>query len=573
MSCWQHGAHYIQRVARSERSVVGLDGRGRRTKPREVGSGSSASGGGGLRGRVLVGPLVGVVLAGAFGASAAAQERDDARVVPTSAVLGDAIESAPRSSLGELDAVRRAVESSPALRATRFDRDAALAAVRSAIGARGATFTANAQGSHNESFNAAPTAVTRGQQDTLSLGATFSAMTDLGTTFDLGLSSSVGWRTANLNPSMATLFSLGPNYGTTLTLDLRQPLLRGAGEDATLGARRQAEAAREAADYDARTAASQLVRDVVVAHRELAYAEDARSVSRDAVTLAEQQAREAETRVSLGTVARTEALRFAAELASARRTLRAADVTVETAALTLAQLVGVTVPAASGLHAERDDAPIVGRLVLAELVEDALASSPELASLAANVESLRARERTLADADEVRLDVIAQLGVGVLYNPTTISDFTLPDGRPALSATGGVELELPVGDSQARADRQQASAAVDAAIARQEARRTEIERDVASAIATLIAARERAGLANEAASIAHELAEAERTAQRLGTATSLEVVVAQQSERTSALDALRAEADAREAEVRLADLTGALLARYGVEVANTGGAR
>jgi outer membrane protein TolC len=472
--------------------------------------------------------------------------------------------AASAQTLSEAEAVRRAVETSPTLRAARLDEDAARAAIRIAEGARRPSMTASAEGYRTESLVAAPGGVTRQEQHGVALASSVAAQTHLGTQLGLGVTSSVGWRTANLNPSTTTLFSLGPNVATAFTVDLRQPLLRGAGEDATLGARRQAESTHDAARLEAEQAASALVRDVLVAHRELAYAESALEVSEAAVELAATQAEQARVREQLGTAPRTEALRYHSELAAARRSLRAAQAAVTTAAIGLGALLGLD--RSAPLHAEIAPRDLSERARVEAQLEAAMARSAELRALAASVSAAEARVRTLADAEQPRLDLVAQLGMGVLYGADTLGTLALPDGRPSFSGTAGLEVELPFGATQARAELDQARAQLEAAEARYEARRIALAGEVAEQRALCDSAAERLALAEEAARIATELAEAERGAVALGTATALEVIAAQQSARAARLEVLRAEADLRESQARLAHLVGDLLQRFGVSV-------
>jgi outer membrane protein TolC len=196
------------------------------------------------------------------------------------------------------------------------------------------------------------------------------------------------------------------------------------------------------------------------------------------------------------------------------------------------------------------------------LTQAARESSSELLALEADVLAATERERTAADTDQARVDLVGSFAAGVLFDDESIATFQLPGDRPALSGSLGLEVELPLGTSQVEAEHDLASAQQDAALARYEDREQEIAGRVASLRATLIATAERIERATEGERVATELAEAEREGLRLGTGTTLEVLEAQQSERDAKLERHRAQADYASAEAELAHLTGALVGRF-----------
>ena len=126
----------------------------------------------------------------------------------------------------------------------------------------------------------------------------------------------------------------------------------------------------------------------------------------------------------------------------------------------------------------------------------------------------------------------------------------------------GLELELPLVRSAAAAEHARALAQVTAASARYQARAQAIDAQVAELHARLAAAGERVALARTMAEAAQELAEAERNRLQLGTATSIDVVQAQQSEREAELQHLRVRVDQVQTALQLDHLTGALLVRH-----------
>lgn len=474
--------------------------------------------------------------------------------------------------LSEHDAIVRALRTSPRLRAALADRDAASAQVRAADGARLPVLVLGASGYHTETFAGASNGVARNMQDGGSVDGAVRFSTDLGTTIELGIRSAIGWRSVNRDPSTTTLFTIGPNYSGEVTLGLRQPLLRGAGDDATLAPRRQAEAARLAAEQQVAQSASQLVLDVLVAHRELWYAEEAHRVTEESLAATRRQHEESRLRFEeLGTIPRTEMLRYASERASVEQSVARAQAEVESRAIELGRLLGLSPAESLALRAGIADVDPAPPATLELLAEAASQRSPELLALEADLQAAAERERAARDADQPRLDLTSDLAVGALFNDTTIGPFQLPGDRPAFSAMVGVEFELPLGQSQQSAERQIAASQHDSARARYEERAQAIVAETAQRRTEIIAAARRVELAEDAAALARELAEAERQKVALGTATALEVVQAQQAEREAVLAGLRARADYAAAEARLAHVTGVLIDRFAPD-ARMGGA-
>src|SRR5690606_21825461 len=114
-----------------------------------------------------------------------------------------------------------------------------------------------------------------------------------------------------------------------------------------------------------------------------------------------------------------------------------------------------------------------------QLAAAAAAASPELAALEANVEATRIDSLSARNGARARVDLVGTAGLAGLWNDdwtpsaTVTTDplpgLALPGGRPALFATLGLEVELPMGPSRGRAERARAEAQLAAAEARYEA--------------------------------------------------------------------------------------------------------
>lgn len=85
----------------------------------------------------------------------------------------------------------------------------------------------------------------------------------------LGFDFSNRWSHTNRDVSTIEDVTLGPDQSALLTLGVRQPLLKGAGEGPVLSGLRQAKARSRAATAAQSAAASQVAHDVLVAYGEL----------------------------------------------------------------------------------------------------------------------------------------------------------------------------------------------------------------------------------------------------------------------------------------------------------------
>lgn len=461
-------------------------------------------------------------------------------------------------------AVARALEANPTRHAADADLRSAQAQVRATEGARVPVLVVGADGQIQESFSGTSRGIARNSSSRIGGTVALRYTTELGTQIEVAIDGGSAWRSVNLTPGTTDTVTIGPNYSAQARVDARQPLLRGAGDDATLGATRQAEAARTAAERTREQTLSQIALETLTAYWELWYAQEAVRVHEEALAVAAQQHEAERLRVEqLGTSAPADLLQLAQQRASIEESLALARSTRETRAIALGRLLGMQpesalVLVASGDPPDAANPPPVTRL--ADLARDA---SSELLALRAQVEAARQRVRTAADADQPRLDLLGSAAVAALWNETTIDGFQLPGDRPAFGGMIGLELELPLGSSQAAAEHEGARAELEAAEARYRAREQQLVAELASARVEVETSSRQVALSTETARLARELARAEAERLAIGTTTPLSLVVAQQNQRESELRTLRAVVDRVNAELGLAHRTGQLLVQTG----------
>lgn len=458
-------------------------------------------------------------------------------------------------------ALAAALDANPNVRSTLLSIVAARAGTRAARDARTPVLRATVDGAYRESFSGTTQGVVRNSSQSVAAGVGLDWMSDVGTTVSLDFSTAATWRRVNLTAGTATSVSIGPNYDAQLLATVRQPILRGAGRDSTLAAQREAEAAERRILAVRDTDVGGVVRDVLNAYWELWYAEEALRVQVEAQALAQRQLDEASARVALGTLAPTERLRFASELASLRETRRSAELARTSQQVQLAALLAAE-PESLAVDPEPPTPQPLAEL--RELLARAETESPEIAALDAAVEEAQQRTVVAQSDARARLDFVASAGLVTLFADDMLPGLQLPDHRPAFIATGGIELELPLGSSAADARRDQAQAQLEAAQNSREAGALTLRANVRSAYETALAAGERLPLAQESAAIAAELAEAERERVRIGTTTTVALVEAQQSAREAELRRLRVLVDTATAAHQLEYAAGVLLDRFSI---------
>lgn len=473
-------------------------------------------------------------------------------------------------TLSAEQAVSRAAQNNPSLRAALLDARSAQYAVAAERGARDPNFVAAVQGEHSETITrpglsglAATDQASRSVGNSISTKAAVNYTTDIGTELELGTQTGTTWNstswsgTAPLPPNL----SIGPQYTAQAYLSARQPLLRGAGSDNQLAPLRQAEAGARGALSRREQAASQTALDVLSAYWQLWYAHRAVQVQEQALGAAERLVSDAKVRATtLGTGSAVDVLQFTTQAASIADELSLARADRAGRAIELGRILALPPRDAIALDAAGDP-PEWGPVPPMDQLTAAVASeSPLLAALRADIESAQLRVRAARNLDKPRLDVFATGNVGTLWDDG--SNFSVTGGRPTFGVLAGIELELPLGSGRFSADAASAQADLEAAQARYQAEVDSARARVSSLAVNAGAAAEQVELTTQTATAASQLADAERQRLALGTTTSRDVVSAEQTSREAELRRLRAIVSEAGARFELEHTAGTLLDRF-----------
>jgi outer membrane protein TolC len=479
--------------------------------------------------------------------------------------------AARAETLSAEQAVSRAAQNNPSLRAALLDARSAQYAAQAERGARDPNLVVSLQGEHSETI-ARPglsgvatgaDAASRSVANTISANAAVTYTTDIGTDLELGTRTGTNWNSTSWSgtPPLPNDLSLGPQYTAQAYLSARQPLLRGAGSDAQLASLRQAEAGARGAESRRVDSASQTALDVLSAYWELWYADRAVQVQEEALSVAQRLVNDAKLRATtLGTGSAVDVLQFTTQAASIADELSQARADRSGRAFELGRILGMQPREAAALDAAGDP-PDWGPLPKVDQLTAAVANdSPALAALRADIERAQVRVRAARNADKPRLDVFATGNVGTLWDDG--SNFSVTGGRPTFGVLAGVELELPLGSGRYSADAAGAQADLEAAQARYQAEVDGAKARVSSLAVNAGAAAEQVDLTTQTASAASQLAEAERQRLALGTTTSRDVVSAEQTSREAELRRLRAVVSEASARFELEHTAGTLLGRF-----------
>jgi outer membrane protein TolC len=301
----------------------------------------------------------------------------------------------------------------------------------------------------------------------------------------------------------------------------------------------------------------------VTAYWEVWYAHQVAFINEASRDLAKVQEAQAQQQVASGALAPASALSYVTRVAELEEAVLSARTDQRQRELTLAQLLGQPSGIAVGLVAS--DAPRPPRAdepVEARAVADALRSSYAQKQLETQLLLAKEQLKTAGDPLRPRLDVDAYLqaeGLGNRRVPPALEQF---GKMQAVSAHIGLTFETPITDTRRNA--QIEATRMSAHIVAKQIVENElaIRGSVASALARLKAARDKAELSARTEKVARQQAEAERARFQAGGSIAIAVQEAEDSLRQAQLRAERARVDLMLAEMELAELRGQLLTQY-----------
>lgn len=351
-----------------------------------------------------------------------------------------------------------------------------------------------------------------------------------------------------------------------LSVSFYQPILRGFGESTARAPRRRARAARAVQELEREAAAAALVRDVVQAYWELAYAAQDLEIRRASLALAREQLRITRAGIEVGKLAPTEALPVEQAIAVREEAVLLAEQALSERSLEVRRLIGMEIAPGEIDLVARD------RLEVAPVepdLDDALAAAFERNPQLAVARALG--EQAMIEVEVTENGLLPQLdfnaNAGPLGNRNDLGDALeqmVTFGSYGLSA--GVVFSMPLGNRAAEGAHQAARARHRRVKMNEADIRAQIAVQVVRAVNLVRSAQKRMEVLAKASALARQNVDLERARWEVGKATQFDVLRRQDELAQAELLEARARTDHLKAVAILESLTGDILPRYGIQL-------
>lgn len=464
--------------------------------------------------------------------------------------------------LDEADAVREAMARNSSLRASLYDYQQAHQTVIAEDSTYVPRLLVDAGVTHSESPRLTGDSTATSSSDSIDLGTELQHTFPWGTAFSVRLEGNRASSTSQYAAGADQLVTTGPGYGLLGRLSVTQPLLRGFGTDVGESSWRQAELSRTSSERARDQAASQTLRDVLVAYWELWYTDQALGIEQGALELAQRRRDDAKRRVEAGADAPVAALPFETRVAELEQSVLSAVAQWQQQSLQLGLLLGRDAEQAEDLHAAADSVPSAPERERAQILKAAVEQSQVVAQQKVQLELARERALVAGESDRPRLDLegyVQTHGLGNQAVPPALEQFAT---FGAVSAHVGLVFEIPLSGARHSAQRRAAEAGAEATRERLYGAEQQAKTDAAAELVKLAQARRKVELALAMADVAERNATAQQKRFDAGDAIALEVHEAEDELRRARLTVERARVDAVQASIRIDHLVGLLLRRY-----------
>lgn len=364
-----------------------------------------------------------------------------------------------------------------------------------------------------------------------------------------------------------------PEYTSSTTFTVSQPLLRGAGLRANLTETRIAEAELRAAEQGLRGRLDQIATNVLDAYVESLYAQELVRVITDRIALAEQLRAENEKRLQQGLMAPIEVMQAESTKAAAEIELIRANAFLRETETRLRELIFTDFLANADTRLELLDS--LGTVALPETLPElrqlALERNAEYQVALQRVEAEELRVRYARNQFKPRVDLQASVGLNGLGGDvgTSFSDYgerTQPD------YSVGVIASVPLGFTQERARLRESLLRLREAELEVQRTTNRLHAQVTTAHTRVVSAMSRAASSARAVSTAEAALEAEQKRLSNGLTTSFNVLRLQDELAQARVNRLEAIAEGHKALAILWGVTGTLFERYQINVIEPSGA-
>ncbi len=469
----------------------------------------------------------------------------------------------PATPIALAEAIQVAIQQSPAIHRAVVDLQAARADALAAEGRDDLTLTAAASVSRTPTWDSGGVpGVYREDAATLSVGLA-RELPSGGVVSGSASGQAVSEQFVPDGTSSVSQFS---GLITNLSATLSHPLMRGFGERVARADRRRASYARDVATLQEAAQALDLVRDVIIAYWQVAYARQVVEIRVEGLKLATEQLRITNTAVRTGSVSPTEVVEAEQAIALREQAVLMAEVAVSDLSLEFRRRVGLEVGRDQiDLAPVTSLAPPVQAFDVDATIARAQQDNPLLALLEARGKGADVDLEVSEDALRPRLDVQATVGVSGRSTGAgeSFKQLGLLDNPNVMIALG---YEQRLGGRGARAARDKAAAQRQRVRVDLEAARREITVSVVHAIDLLRAGQKRIEVSERAIGLARRTLEIQQARFLNGKATNFDVVLRQDELQQASVSRALAVSDALAAEATIEALTGGLLERNHVRI-------
>jgi outer membrane protein len=356
----------------------------------------------------------------------------------------------------------------------------------------------------------------------------------------------------------------GTYYQSGVSLTFAHPLLRGFGTEVALANLRKMRIQHDAAQLGRQMRACIVLRDVIVAYWELAYATQDLTIRRSALALAEEQLRITQALIAVGRLADADAASVERAIAQRQEDVATGEQVLFFRSLDLQRLLGQpAAPASPSLAAT--DVPATGALRVDEAAEidRALEANPQLRALKLGLVLSQTDLATARSTLRPRLDFMGSVGPAG-FKPGFGDSLKQTTGLSALTWSAGLAFELPVENRTARGQLRVTEEDLNLAHLNAEDFALQLRDLILRTARSIHTAGTRTTLGQREVEFARQNLDAEHARFQAGRATNNDVLLRQQELKDAETRLLRATVDQNESEAALAAASAEILDRYDV---------
>ena len=418
-------------------------------------------------------------------------------------------------------AVEEALASNLGLALVKQEEEMAQAGVQAQQGAFDAQLAAGASTRESELTPTLPPAFGGVSEDEqTSWQASLAKRLETGTEFDLS------WQNGRSDNDL-NMATIKPAYHSSLQLGLKQPLLKGFGQDAQLARQRAAQQQAKAAVYLVDSQAADLVKQVKDAYWQLVYAWQDLQVNKLSLRLAQQLRDETASKIEAGSLAQVEIYQPESEVARREQQLIGAERAIGLADDGLKLLLNRQ-DWQQALQPVDQPPATMARPDLAAVLAKALAQRPDLQAAKLQVEAARYEQQGASNGLLPSLDLSGGIGISGVDD----SYGSALDNLGSSSDTSwqvGLVFSTPLGNNLAKGQHRQARANLRHKQTQAALLRQEVQRQVRQAVRDVELASKAIEAASKTALASQKRLEGEQAKFEVGLATTFDVLAAQQA--------------------------------------------